>query len=437
MKSFQISLLTLAIGLSMLSLGTQANIPPGGMDPNGTALPPASSDPTGTNAGLPAHRTISEAGHNTTSSDHENEDSSSTPSRSSPHASSLHARRAPRSSNHTLSRADIAPDAPQEYVVKKGDTLWGIAKRFLHNPWKWHALWQMNRKEIKNPHWIYPGDLIILEYDAYGRPYLHKGARRYLNYKGRLSPHARVEGLTDDAIPTISPAEIAPFLTKPLVINPGDLDKTPRIVGSLDERVVLGQGDIVYVKDLPNTGEDDRIWQIYRPGRPLVIRGTDEHGDPTERLLGYETIHLGDAKVRRLSEGISSVEIIRAKQEIMRGDRLIPAPKTAPMNYIPRAPEAEIDAEIIALPEGVAETGRNNVVAISAGQQDGLSPGHVLAIHRKGRLVKLPDDPENTIKLPDERVGLLMVFRTFEHVSYGLVMGSERQIQMGDRLHQP
>ncbi len=350
------------------------------------------------------------------------------------------------SSENAVGKRDIRSDAPTEYVVVKGDTLWGIAKKFLKSPWKWHQLWNMNKKQIKDPHWIYPGEHLILEFDGLGRAHLRKSGQRLKNFKGRLpanrlSPRVRVDLTDDDAIPTISPSEIGPFLSKPLVINLGEMNTAPKIIGSLDDRVILGQGDTVYVQGLPNNGDDEQILQIYRPGRALKLRGFNEDGEPEDKILGYEAIHLGDAKIRKQSEEISSIEIIRAKQEIMKGDKLVTAPKVIPMNYIPRAPDHPIQAEIISLPEGVAETGRNNIVAISAGASNGLSPGHVLAIHRRGRVVSVDNDnnPEEkkAVKLPDERVGLLMVFRVFDNVSYGLVMGSERQIQIGDRLLQP
>lgn len=333
--------------------------------------------------------------------------------------------------------SDLKRNAPDSYTVVKGDTLWDISGRFLKKPWMWPKLWHMNRKDIKNPHLIYPGDHLFLIIDANGRIHLAKG-RRLDKFQGRfkLSPHVRVESLANEPIPTISPSEIAPFLSKPLVVNPGDLDSAPKILGSLDERVILGQGDIAYVKGMPNDGNEDQTWQIYRPGRALTIKRIDAHGDLAPIILGYEAIHLGDAKVRKQSEGVSSVEIIKARQEITKGDRLVLAPSTAPMNYVPRAPEREIEAQIISLPEGVAETGRNNIVAISAGSMEGVEIGHVLAIHHEGKTIKVPDELSE-IKLPNERVGLLMVFRVFDNVSYALIMGSERQIQVGDLLRLP
>ncbi|MCX7627136.1 MAG: LysM peptidoglycan-binding domain-containing protein [Methylophilaceae bacterium] len=342
---------------------------------------------------------------------------------------------------------------PERHIVVKGDTLWGISSKFLNDPWRWPEIWKMNREQIKNPHRIYPGDVILLSLD-HGRPEL-----RLLRETVTLEPGAIIEPLEKAPIPTIAPAVIAPFLSQPLVVENKQLEEAPEIIGTPDDRLLLGSGHRAYVSAIP---EDAGLqWQLFRPGKPLV--------DPdTQETLGYEAIYLGDAKVVRYGEP-ATINITRSKQEISLNDKLVVAPEKLMGNFVPRAPELEIQGRIMTSYENTTEIGRNAIVTINRGMADGLESGHVLAVYSAGRelpkkkaavdprdhkpelniettrdaegklIVNLKKDDEaaKTIKLPDERIGLVMIFRTFERVSYALVMQSERPIHINDVVKNP
>ena len=218
--------------------------------------------------------------------------------------------------------ADLRDDAPDRYTVVPGDTLWGIATRFLRDPWRWPELWKMNRAQIRNPHRIYPGDVLVLDRRG-GQPTLRVET-------GRLRPRIRVEPREADAIQSIPPSVIEPFLSKPLVVGANELDNVPQIVATQEDRVALGAGNIAYVEGLAK--DNSTRWQLFRRGDPLI--------DPdTKQPLGYVAIYLGEARVARRGE-ISTIEITKAAQEILRGDRLLPIPKTSPVfAYVPHAPQ--------------------------------------------------------------------------------------------------
>ena len=332
---------------------------------------------------------------------------------------------------------ELQKNYPDQYTVKKGDTLWGISGKFLKDPWQWPTIWKMNRAEIKNPHWIYPGDVIVLDTSG-GTPQL-----RLLKESVTLEPGTRVEPLASAAIQSISPKVITPFLSQPLLIENGQLDKSPRIIGGQDNRVVLSPGTRVYVNQL-NEGEGVH-WNIYRPGEPLV--------DPdSKEVLGTEAIYLGDLNVTRYGAP-ASADIVRAKEEIFTKDRLVVSPDEFGTSFIPHAPDKEINGRILRIYGGVAEAGPNSVVSINRGEADGLESGHVLAIYRYGKIIQDPEfklDAKQTtdskaegalepgqVKLPDERIGLLMIFRTFDRVSYGLIMSETDTIHILDTVRTP
>jgi len=362
---------------------------------------------------------------------------------------------------------ELQKNHPDRHVVVKGDTLWGISSKFLKDPWQWPKIWKMNRAEIKNPHWIYPGDVIVLDTSS-GMPQL-----RLLHETVTLEPGVRIEELDKVAIQTISPSVITPFLSQPLLIENGQLDTSPRIIAGPGDRVVLSPGSRVYVNEVKE-GEGAH-WNIYRPGETLT--------DPdTKEVLGTEAIYLGDMNVTRYGAPASG-DIVRAKEEIFTKDRLVVSPDEFKSSFVPHAPEKEIRGRIMRIYGGVAEAGPNTVVSINRGEIDGLEAGHVLAISRYGRVIQDPEykkpssgstvteekpklkelnfdvqtdadgkkivnfekKPTNTevvlkpgqVKLPDERVGLLMVFRTFDHVSYGLIMNATDAIYTLDAVHTP
>ena len=321
----------------------------------------------------------------------------------------------------------LVDGAPDRYVVEKGDTLWGIAAKFLKEPWRWAEIWRMNKDQIKDPHRIYPGNVIVLDRSR-NQPQL------VLAQTVKLSPEVRIEPVSEDAIPAIPPKAIEPFLTHPLVIEEGGLEKAPRIVATEENRVHLGPGAVAYVSGLGNSKET--TWQIFRPGRALV--------DPeTQQSLGIEAVYLGTGLVVRAGEP-ATVRIISIAQEISTGDRLIPLGEPVIVQYVPRAPSVLVRGRIIGLYNGLAtsEGGRYSIISINKGKRDGIEPGHVLGVLRSGASIPDPQsslsrDTAPRIKLPDERYGLTFVFRTFDAVSYALVMESTRPITPGDFVQTP
>ena len=326
------------------------------------------------------------------------------------------------------SAADIAlqDHHPDHYVVVKGDTLWGIAGKFLKEPWRWPEIWNMNKEQVKNPHLIHPGDMIVLDKRG-DTPELRlvTGLETV-----KLSPRVRIEPAATSAIPSIPPTAIGPFLSKPLVIEEGALEKAPYIIGTEESRVVLGAGNSAYVQSIKEGGA--LRWHIYRPGKALV--------DPeTEATLGYEAVYLGDAAVAHYGEP-ATVAIVKSVQEINIGDHLVEAKEEAVSPYVPHAPEKAVNGRIISAYEGVAEVGKGAIVTLNKGSRDGLEIGHVLALYRHGRNVPSAGhdnvSPES-VKLPDERYGLVFVFRVFDKLSYALVMQSARPVQMLDDVRTP
>jgi hypothetical protein len=308
-------------------------------------------------------------------------------------------------------------------------------------------VWKLNQNEIKNPHWIYPGDVIVLDRSG-SQPELKMGDTV------RLTPRVRAEDTSKQAVPSIPATVIEPFLSRPLVIEPDGLDQAPRIIAAQADRVYLGSGDIAYVSGIKDA-KTDSLWQIYRPGKAIV--------DPeSQTTLGYEAVFLGDSKVTKTGDP-ATIEIFGAQQEIGKGDRLVAAGPLTLNNYAPHAPSAIIHGRIIAARGGMRETGPQDVVTLNKGMSDGLEPGHVLALLRLGRTVdeNIPrknvrntkDVPwykltfreifnqvsydKETTKLPDERYGLVFVFRTFDRVSYALVMSASRAVLVDDVVTTP
>jgi LysM repeat protein len=342
---------------------------------------------------------------------------------------------------------DLKPDHPERYVVKKGDTLWDISARFLKDPWRWASVWK-NNEQIKNPHLIYPGDVIVLTY-VEGKPQLGVQREQKLPPPAaapapteaaapaaaeappgmnvvKLEPRVHVEPIKQP-IPTISPDVIAPFLSQPLVVGRSELRDAGYVTIGLDNRRALGDGSEFYARGLKNDGTE--YYQIFRQGPALINPATDE-------VLGYEAVYLGDAKMLEPGDP-SKLVVTSVKQEILPTDRLLKAPEKAALPYyFPRAPEKEVHGWILSAINGMREFGPNTIVAISLGRRDGMEEGHVLRIMRHaGR----DTDPVTfqSYKLPDESTGLLMVFRVFDKVSYALIMEAKQPIHLSDAVRTP
>ncbi|MBV7537960.1 LysM peptidoglycan-binding domain-containing protein [Duganella sp. sic0402] len=332
---------------------------------------------------------------------------------------------------------EFRPDAPDQHVVVKGDTLWDISGAFLRKPWCWPTVWGMNRDEIANPHWIYPGQVIWFDRAA-GRLRLGQRLEGGLNDPSaqKLTPRVRTEGLGKDAVPSIPPGIIEPFLTQPLIIEDDELQGAPRIVATQEGRVFLGKGDKAYVR-----GElgGNSAFQVFRPGAPLK--------DPvTKQVIGYEAFYLGTLKLQAEAGAGSDVHtftVATAVQEMGRGDQLRAVPPTPMQNYAPHPPAQPVTARVAAIYGGVTHAGQNQIVSINRGKLDGLDGGSVLQLYHAGRTVsdstakKTWYGREQQVRLPDEEMGSLFIFRTFKHISYGLIMQVTAPVEVGDVAKSP
>ena len=330
----------------------------------------------------------------------------------------------------------LKPDAPERYIVVPGDTLWSISGRYTDSPWRWPELWGMNREQIKNPHLIYPGNVITLD-RASGRLSLsggQTGAGSVAPGTVKLSPKTRATPIAREGIPSIPAGIIEPFLTRPLVVEPDGLEKAPTIVATQSDRVVLSSGSRAYVRGIGDSKEES--WFVYRKGGALV--------DPdSNQTLGFEAIYLGTARVSRPGDP-ATIELASTVQEVSPGDKLVAAGRATPANYAPHAPAAEIRGRVMSIYGGVGqvgEAGRHAIITLNRGRSDGLEIGHVLALYSYGASVrdvtKSARDADARIALPEERYGLVFVFRVFDRVSYALVMDASRPVSPRDVVRTP
>lgn len=313
----------------------------------------------------------------------------------------------------------LANDAPDRYIVLPGDTLWDLSAKFLAQPWRWPELWRMNRDQVRNPHRIYPGDVLVLERDATGTPRLRLQS-------ARLRPRVHAEALPEE-IPSIPPNVIRPFLSDPLIVDAGALDNAPRIVATQQDRVYLSRGDLAYVA---HADPAVKQWVIYRNGNPLRDPDTNE-------IVAYEAFHLGTA--RQIQPGDpATFEVLTARQEVGRGERLVPATRPLLLAYVPRKPDAAVDGRVLSVYGGVDAAGPGAIVTINRGAADGLEIGHILALERNRVLTQRDEnDRKETVVIPAERVGLLFVFRTFARVSYALIVKATGTIGVNDFVRTP
>ena len=353
--------------------------------------------------------------------------------------------------------SELAPNAPEEYTVKRGDTLWAISGMFLKSPWRWPELWGMNMQEVRNPHRIYPGQQLFLE-KSNGRAVLRMRASAENGQPPsetiRVSPRTRIEALADPSIPTLQMSVIEAFLAEPLIVDEKTLLQAPRIVAAPQDRVMITRGDRAYARGLAATPLMQRVsgrsedYRVFRNAQPLR--------DPvTHAILGYEAQYLGKAALVRseASEMVktsgggeeslpvpATIDIVLAKEEIQVGDRLLPEPPREFLNYAPHAPGSVINGSIVSVyGNAVAIAGQNSVVVINKGTADGIEMGHILAIQKEGERRTDTSQPgeRSVIKLPNERNGLLMVFRPFEKLSYALVLEMNDAVKIGDAVVNP
>lgn len=331
----------------------------------------------------------------------------------------------------------LKPDAPERYIVVPGDTLWAISERYTDSPWRWPELWNMNKDEIRNPHLIYPGYVILLD-RARGQLSISRGETGQAQSGSavvapgseRLSPKVREQPLAAQEIASIPASIIEPFLRRPLVVEPDGLERAPTIVGTEQDRVILSAGSAAYVRGIKDSTDDS--WYVFRKGVPLV--------DPdTNQTLGYEAIYLGTAQVTRPGDP-ATVVLRSAVQEVGPGDKLVAAGNPFAPNYVPHAPTTEVKGRVMSIYGGVSkvgEAGQYSVISINRGSANGLEVGHVLALYSSGGTVRDVSHPGATIKLPDERAGLAFVFRVFDRVSYALIMRVTRPINTLDVVQNP
>ncbi|MBE9515391.1 MAG: LysM peptidoglycan-binding domain-containing protein [Proteobacteria bacterium] len=378
----------------------------------------------------------------------------------------------PETSPHVVKTGDdlaLKKDYPERYTVVEGDTLWDISSRFLKSPWNWPKIWKIN-DQVANPHLIYPGDVILMRW-VDGQPQLsvlrtdklpvpvpapvEEKKRKPVDWpeqeearvvpipkpdldkprvtvgnRERLQPQVRSQS-RQEAIPTISPTVIGPFLTRPLVVGRSELEKAGYVTIGRDGRRAIGTNDEFYGRNIDR--DDGEFYYIFRKGRKIRSPGS-------RRVLGYEAVYLGEARLveyNRSRRTASKFLVTSAAKEILPTDRLWPMKKTPPLPYYhPRSPETQVEGSIVLGHDGATQMGAMSVVVIDLGERDGLKQGHVLRILRH---VGKDEDPVTgrNYKVPDEETGLMIVFRTFRRTAYGLIMKADRPVHINDVVRTP
>ena len=354
--------------------------------------------------------------------------------------------------------SELSPNAPDSYTVKRGDTLWDISGVFLRSQWRWPELWGMNLDDIKNPHRIYPGQVLyLIKADGRARLAMSPGGGGGEPGTVKVSPRTRYESLADNAIPPISLQSIESFLTEALIVDEDTLNRAPRIVATQEDRVLISRGDRAYARALSTETPDAQPLAVVdgRSSGYRVFRNAVPLRDPsTNEVLGYEAHYLGkanvvrsetrrdglDAKGQKISEIVpASLDITAAKEEMRVGDRLLPEPPRTFTNFVPRAPQGPQAGQIVSVyGNAVTYAAQNMVVTINRGSLHGMEPGHVLALLRQSNIVTdSTDSAKPDLRLPGERNGLMMVFRTFDRISYAIVLDITDGVRVGDRFTNP
>jgi len=386
---------------------------------------------------------------------------------------------------------ELNPEHPGKYTVVKGDTLWDISARFLKKPWLWQEIWRVN-PQIKNPHLIYPGDMVSLTYEG-GKPVLNLERAGQIG-SGRnikLSPTIR-SSENDKAIPAIPIDAIQQFLKWPLIFERDEMEDWPYVVSSYEGHLIASVNNTIYVRGIPNDDET-KEYSIYRKGPAYLNVKKDK--DEKEEILGYEAIYVGQAVMQKKGDPASAV-ITSVDREVLTGDRLIPnSEKDINVEFIPGPTKTEVEGKILSVLTGisklggVAQIGQYQVVVLNIGENKGLEPGNVLGIFQDNlkvvdtigpnlrkkleeedadriefeyedtnfvdqELSKLVNGIRNMFKkfdkkfpefanrktkseivsLPEEYVGIMMVFRTFEKISYALVMEINGPVHVFDNV---
>jgi LysM repeat protein len=325
----------------------------------------------------------------------------------------------------------LADNAPDSYVVKRGDTLWGISKVFLRDPWYWPEIWQVN-PQIQNPHLIYPGDTLRLVFiDGKPQILLQRGDA------ARVEPRVRSQPL-EAAITTIPYATVAAFMSRPSVLDRDQVKHAPYLLATRDLHVVMSEGDTLYARGFTSPAELGTHYNVVRVGDPLI--------DPDDnRVVGYDGIFTGSGHVTRQGDPTTLI-MTESTQESRAGDKLIPGGVEVPLDFIPSAPRTKTNGRIIAVSHGVSIIGQYEVVVVNRGARDGLAPGNVLGVFDTGPIVLDTDKKgffnldklgAQKVALPSERTGTFMVFKTFDSISYGLIMEATNLIRVGDKVQNP
>ncbi len=336
----------------------------------------------------------------------------------------------------TVDAGMLNPNAPKSYTVKRGDTLWGIASTFLRDPWLWPEVWYIN-PQVANPHLIYPGDTLALAFGRDGKPII----RLEQGGAARLDPRLRSSPL-DGAIPTIPYSAISAFLSRPSILTDEQVRNAPHVVAFKDEHVIAGTGHEVYIADLkaaPNSR-----FSVVHVGDPL--RDPDDN-----KVVGYQGIYTATALVSQPGDPTKAL-LIDTNRETLQGDKVLAADLEVPLNFMLRAPRNDVHGRIISVIDGTRDIGQYQIVVINRGKRHGIDAGHVLAVDTAGQVVrdvygKQPGYARflggagtqfaPKVKLPDERAGTLLIFKSYDRVSYGLVIGAANVIHIQDVVHNP